>query len=84
MRIYLQMPSSDGKAPRYYQLLVQEDLINGWWLIREWGNQGSSGRVRRDHFEDHDSLMETLLKARDQQIKKGYRIVFAEGQNTAL
>jgi hypothetical protein len=40
--------------------------------------------VRRDHFEDHDSLMETLLKARDQQIKKGYRIVFAEGQNTAL
>ena len=84
MRIYMQMPSDDGQAPRYYQLLTQEDLLNGWWLIREWGNQGAKGRVRRDHYEDHDSLMSALVKARDAQINKGFRVVFAEGQNTAL
>jgi len=37
MRIYMQIPPVGDKAPRYYHLHLQEDLLEGWTLIREWG-----------------------------------------------
>jgi predicted DNA-binding WGR domain protein len=80
MRIYLQTPYSGDRPPRFYHLFLQEDLLEGWTLVKEWGFQGSSGRVVRQHFASREAAMEALLASRDQQINRGYRVMFAEGQ----
>lgn len=79
MRIYMQIPALDGKPPRYYQLLLQQDLLGGWTLIKEWGFQGSKGRVRREQYPDNQSAQSALAAARDTQLKKGYQVVFTSG-----
>ena len=79
MRIYMQTPPMDGKPPRFYHLHLQEDLLEGWTLVTESGYQGSGGRVVRKHFHDRDEALEALMKLRDQQMRKGYKTVFAEG-----
>ena len=79
MRIYLQIPAFEGKPSRYYQLVLQEDLINGWTLVREWGQQGYAGRVKRDHFPDRDTAVAALLRVRDSQLQRGFKVVFMQG-----
>ncbi len=80
MRIYLQTPPATDSHPRYYHLLLQEDLIGGWTLVKESGRQGSSGRVSKLHFDDQDKALAALIAARDAQIKRGYRVVFIKGE----
>ena len=79
MRIYMQIQPLDNKPPRFYQLHLQEDLLGGWTLIKETGYQGSSGKITREHHQIYEDAVNTLINARDQQIKRGYRIVFSEG-----
>ena len=79
MRVYMQMIEDPDKASRFYLLMLQEDLIDGWTLVREWGQQGSPGRVKRDHFGNYDAAEHALLKIRDAQLKRGYRVVYARG-----
>lgn len=79
MRVYMQTPAEQEQAPRYYQLLVQEDLLDGWTLIREWGRQGVSGRIKRDHFATLDETLQACIKVRDTQLSKGYQIVYSKG-----
>ncbi len=81
MRVYMQIPALDEKPSRYYQLLLLEDLIDGWTLVREWGQQGRSGRVKRDHFDDRESAQNALLRVRDSQLKRGFKVVFMQGQD---
>jgi len=80
MRIYMQIPPSDAGAPKFYHLHLQEDLLDGWTLIREWGFQGAGGRMLRDHYPDWESAQAAMLKHRDAQLKKGYQIVFMQAQ----
>jgi len=82
MRIYMQIPAIDGKPPRFYHLALQQDLLSGWNLVREWGQQGSPGRLKRDHFPDRDSAQDALLRVRDTQVQRGYKVVFIQGQET--
>ncbi|MEJ2361926.1 MAG: WGR domain-containing protein [Gammaproteobacteria bacterium] len=79
MRVYMQMIEDPDKAPRFYLLMLQEDLIDGWTLVREWGQQGSPGRVKKDHFDSRDDAEHALLKVRDAQLKRGYRVVYMRG-----
>ena len=79
MRIYLQLPSIDGKEPKFCHLHLQEDLIQGWNFIREQGNQGRSGKITRQHFDSHDDALDALMKAKDNAISRGFKMVFAEG-----
>lgn len=79
MRIYMQMPATEDKAPRYYQLLLQPDLLGGWSVVREWGTQGAAGRVKKEFFASQDDALEAIEKAREAQIQRGYRVVFMEG-----
>jgi len=79
MRIYLQMPASGDQPPRYYQLVLQEDLLGGWTLIRESGRQDAGGRTKREFFTSHEAAQRAMIKARDSQVARGYRIVFVEG-----
>jgi predicted DNA-binding WGR domain protein len=79
MRIYMQIAATDDKAPRYYHLHLQKDLLEGWSLVREWGFQGAGGRVRKEHFAGWEQAQQALLKVRDEQLRRGYRIVFVQG-----
>jgi predicted DNA-binding WGR domain protein len=79
VRVYLQAAFETDKPPRYYQLLLQEDLIEGWTLVREWGQQGSAGRVKRDHYSSLEQAQQALLLVRDAQVKRGFQVVFMQG-----
>ena len=80
MRIYLQTPVTDDRPPRFYHLFLQQDLLEGWTLVREWGFQGASGRVVREHFPSREAAERALEKCRDSQLQRGYRIMFAQGE----
>ena len=84
MRIYLQTPVSPDNPPRYYQLLLLEDMLEGWTLVREWGQQGASGRVKRDHFATRNEAEQAMMRVRDAQLNRGYRIAFIQGQEQPL
>ncbi|MEN8204680.1 MAG: WGR domain-containing protein [Pseudomonadota bacterium] len=76
----MQIPPEDNKAPRYYHLHLQEDLLEGWTMIREWGYQGAAGRVKKEHFQNRETAESALLRVRDEQIKRGYQVVFMQAQ----
>lgn len=80
MRIYMQIPAMDDKPSRFYQLMLQKDLMGGWTLIRNWGETGSAGRVKKDYFEDRDQATAALLRVRDTQVERGYKVMFMQGQ----
>ena len=79
MRIYMQTLHSPEQPLRYYHLHLQPDLLEGWNLVRESGVQGSRGQVTKEHFETREAAEQTLIKRRDMQLKRGYRVVFREG-----
>lgn len=76
----MQTPVGEDVSPRYYHLHLQEDLLDGWTLVREWGRQGSSGRVVKQHYPNREGAEQALLMVRDEQLKRGYRVVFIQGQ----
>lgn len=80
MRIYMQIPPMEGQTPRFYHLFLQPDLLEGWTLVREWGQQGSPGQLRRDHYATREAAETALLEARDRQSRRGYSVVFARGE----
>jgi predicted DNA-binding WGR domain protein len=82
MRIYMQKPAAEHKAPRFYHLFLQQDLLEGWTLVKEWGTQGSPGRVTHEHFSTREAAERALLESRDGQINRGYRVVFLQGTYT--
>ncbi len=75
----MQTPPLADKAPRFYHLFLQPDLLGGWSLVREWGYQGAGGTVKKEYFEEREAAERALLAARDAQLKRGYRVVFVEG-----
>jgi predicted DNA-binding WGR domain protein len=80
MRIYMQIPPEGDKALRFCHLHLQEDLLDGWSLVREWGYQGASGRVTREQFPDRASAEAALIRVRDEQLRRGYQVVFMQAQ----
>ena len=80
MRIYLQTPAVDERAPRYCQLLMQKDLLEGWTLVQESGYAGASGRVKREHYATREHAERALVSARDAYVRRGYRVVFVQGE----
>lgn len=83
MRIYMQTTAFGNKPPRFFHLHLQEDLLDGWTLVKESGYQGSSGKVTREYFQNRDDAVDALAKAKDRQVNRGYSIVFAQGENIA-
>lgn len=79
MRLLLQQRPQGHEAPRFVQLQLQSDLFGQWELVRETGQQGARSTLRRDQFTDHASALQALEKARDQHLKKGFQLMFAQG-----
>ncbi|MDH3354267.1 MAG: WGR domain-containing protein [Chromatiales bacterium] len=78
--MFLQIQGEPGQPVRYYQIQLQPDMLGGWGVIREWGFQGRSGTVRRNHYDTHDEAVEALMKIRDQQLQRGYQLMFFQGE----
>ncbi len=83
MQIYMQITPMDDRPPRFYHLILQQDLLGGWTLVREWGYQGYAGRVRREHHDTLEAAQAALIRARDDQLRRGYRVVFTRGEQPA-
>jgi hypothetical protein len=80
MRIYMQTAPGEERTPRFYHLFLQQDLIRGWTLVKENGQQGSPGKVTKQHFETWDEALEAMMTARDRQLNRGFNVVFVQGQ----
>lgn len=83
MRIYMQTSAELAESPRFYQLSLQQDLLGGWTLYREWGQEGARSSLKRELYLDHDSAISAFEKARDLQVKRGFRIVFSQGMDNS-
>ncbi len=82
MRIYMQTPPMDGAPPRFFQIQIQEDMIDGWTLIRESGTQGArSTTLKKIHYECREDAEEALFALRDQQLRRGYKTTFITGMS---
>ncbi len=80
MRLYLQTPPGTADAPRYVQITLEQDLLGGWTLYRESGTEGGRATLRREQYLERDEATAAFEKARDAQIKRGFRVMFAQGQ----
>ena len=81
MRLFLQQRPDGHDAPRFVQLMLQPDLFGGWTLVRETGQMGGRSTVRREQFPDHPSALLALERARDQQLKRGFQLMFTRGSD---
>ena len=79
MRLYLQSVPGSADTPRYVQIVLEQDLLGGWTLYRESGTQGGKATLKREQFLERDAAMAALEKLRDAQLKRGYRLMFAQG-----
>ena len=80
MRIYMQTAMDENAPMRFCQLILQQDLLGGWTLIKERGTQGAKGRLQREHHESYEAAENALMRARDVLVDKGYRVVFMRGE----
>lgn len=79
MRIFLQQKPAPGEAPRFFQLILSQDLLGGWTLTRESGQIGGKSQLKREIYLEQDQAVAAFEKARDGQIKRGFQVTFAEG-----
>ena len=63
------------------QLILQQDLLGGWALLRETGQTGGKAPLRREQFLDQAQALAAFEKARDAQLKRGFQVMFAQGAN---
>jgi len=76
----MQTAVEENVPMRFCQLILQQDLLGGWTLIKERGTQGSKGRLQREHHESYADAENAMMRARDALASKGYRVVFIRGE----
>ena len=79
MRIYMQTKPVSTESPRYYEIVLQQDLLGGWMLYREWGQQGGRTSTKREVYLEREDAIAAFTNARDAQVKRGYQVVFSQG-----
>ena len=79
MRIFLQQKPAANELPRYFHLILQQDLLGGWTLVRESGQIGGKSQLKREVYLEQDEAIAAFEKARDLQLKRGFQIMFAQG-----
>ena len=79
----MQTPAVEDAPLRYYQLVLQQDMLDGWTLVRESGRQDAAGRIKREHYPTREEAEQALVKAWKMMSKRGYRVVFVQGEPLA-
>ncbi len=69
----------DNEAPRYYEIVLQQDLLGGWSLYREWGQPGARSSSKREVYLERDGAIAAFEHARDAQVKRGFHVMFSKG-----
>lgn len=82
MRIYMQTSALEEQSPRFYQICLEPDLLEGWMVVKEWGHAGASGRVKHEYYTSLEDAQQEVQSTRDAQIKRGYKVVFVQGDAT--
>ena len=75
----MQLKPGANESPKYVHLILQQDLLGGWTLIRESGQQGGRATLKRDVYLERDAAEAALLAQRDQQLKRGFQVMFVQG-----
>ena len=76
----MQTTDYSEQAPKFLQLVLQQDLLGGWTLVSESGRQGARGRIKQTHYDTRDQAIEAMLGTRDKHLQKGFRVVFLQGE----
>jgi predicted DNA-binding WGR domain protein len=84
MRLLLQHPPVGAEAPRFVQLTLEQDLLGGWLLLRESGQTGHRSTIKREQYLQQDQALAAFESARDANLKRGFHVVFAQGEATRL
>ena len=79
MRLLLQQRPLAGESPKYVQLVLQQDLLGGWSLLRESGQTGGKATLKREQYLDQAQAVAAFERARDAQLKRGFQVMFAQG-----
>ncbi len=79
----MQTRAVPGDPPRYYQIQLHQDLLGGWLLSREWGQQGGRSSIRREVYLARDEALGAFERARDAQLKRGFQVMFTQGLENA-
>jgi len=82
MRIFMQTKSAAPEPPRYYQIVLQQDLLGGWTLTREWGQQGARVNLKHEVYLERDAALVAFEHVRDAQLKRGFHIMFSQGSES--
>ncbi len=82
MRVFLQTRPTASEAPKYYQIALQQDLLGGWTLTREWGQQGGRVSLKREVYLERDDALAAFEHARDAQLKRGFKLMFSQGADS--
>ena len=85
MRLLLQQRPLAGERPDYVQLILQQDLLGGWTLLRETGQIGGSAHAAQARTVPRPATqaIDAFEKARDAQLKRGFQVMFAQGASCA-
>lgn len=75
----MQTKPGANESPRHCHLILQQDLLGGWTLIRETGGAGTRTSLKREVFLEREAAERALTAYRDQQLRKGFQIMFAQG-----
>ncbi|HTA63924.1 MAG TPA: WGR domain-containing protein [Xanthomonadaceae bacterium] len=84
MRLLLQHPPVGAEAPRFLQLTLEQDLLGGWLLLRETGQIGQRSTIKREQFLQQAEAMAAFEHHRDQNVRRGFRVMFAQGEAARL
>jgi len=79
MRLFLQQKPTAGESPKFVQLILEEDLLGGWCLVKESGQTGGRSQLKREQFLQQELAISAFEKARDAQVKRGFQIMFVQG-----
>lgn len=79
MRLFLQQKPAAGESPKFVQLILEQDLLGGWCLVKESGQTGGRSQLKREQFLQQDLAISAFEKARDAQVKRGFQIMFVQG-----
>jgi hypothetical protein len=82
MRIYMQTRPAAGEAPRYVQLVLEQDLLGGWTLYRESGTEGGRATLKREVYLERDAALAAFEQARDHQVKRGFKVMITQGMDS--
>jgi hypothetical protein len=64
------------------QLSLEQDLLGGWTLYRESGSEGGRATLKREIYLERDDALAAFERARDAQVKRGYKVMITQGMES--